>query len=416
MMTNDESVAGVARLTAQGGSSHRPASDVDESARPITELETPSLPRSRRPVASRVRHGQPSCADYGCTRAQCVEAARKARRERSLERLQGRVGHVDSASACGYVSLLRDRGMSAQDIADRSGVSVTLVRRLLKQAGLRPGRIARATEEAVLGVPVPAPHQSMLLAGRGLVDASNVTWLLTDLARRGWPASRLARTLRVNPRTVSAIRDGRHARVSLAIERRIRRMYASLAQVDPAEAGVRPGDAARTRAGPHAVKPGHRGERPRRAGVGLLRRRVNLLSGPVLPPLAPVPRSHRFAALAVGCAMTSNKRLRVGTHGMSVRSGVVPPPQVHRAARAGGAVEVLIACAIFVLIRAEVLGPPGGVTVGPRRVPLRVADVGLPHLRIHQSVRSRCRGTGSHRHYPGHSCTGDEYGCECSVR
>lgn len=186
MMTNDESVAGVARLTAQGGSSHRPASDVDESARPITELETPSLPRSRRPVASRVRHGQPSCADYGCTRAQCVEAARKARRERSLERLQGRVGHVDSASACGYVSLLRDRGMSAQDIADRSGVSVTLVRRLLKQAGLRPGRIARATEEAVLGVPVPAPHQSMLLAGRGLVDASNVTWLLTDLARRGW--------------------------------------------------------------------------------------------------------------------------------------------------------------------------------------------------------------------------------------
>lgn len=201
----------------------------------------------RRPARSGVRHGQPSCADYGCTRLACLAAARKARRERDRERAAGRRGRVDSEAAARHVLALRDHGMSAQDIADDSGVAVTLIRRLLRPAASRPAQVSRVTADAVLGIPLPPEQPATPRAGRGQVDAAPAAALLTELAEWGWPAAHLAVRLCVNARTVAAIRDGHHARISIAVDQRVRTQHAQLLPLDPVDAGVRPGDVARVR-------------------------------------------------------------------------------------------------------------------------------------------------------------------------
>ncbi|MFF4490052.1 hypothetical protein ACFY0F_26790 [Streptomyces sp. NPDC001544] len=53
---------------------------------------------------------------------------------------------------------LREWGRSAQDIADRAGLSVTLVRRVLRTPadGQTVRDIARTSADAILGIPLPA--------------------------------------------------------------------------------------------------------------------------------------------------------------------------------------------------------------------------------------------------------------------
>ncbi|MFJ9574535.1 hypothetical protein [Streptomyces bacillaris] len=229
-----------------------PAGDAAAGVPPTSTLQVvlplPVPARSeRRPARSRVRHGQPSCADYGCTRPACLAAARKARRERDRERAAGRHGRVDSEAAAQHALALRDHGMSAQDIADDSGVAVTLIRRLLRPAARRPAQVSRVTTDAVLGIPLPPERPVGARAGRGQLEAGPAAARLTELAERGWPAARLAARLCVNARTVAAIRDGHHARISIAVDQRIRALHAQLLPLDPVDAGVRPGDVARVR-------------------------------------------------------------------------------------------------------------------------------------------------------------------------
>jgi hypothetical protein len=78
----------------------------------------------------------------------------------------------------------------------------------------------------VLGVLLPPEHPLAPLAGRGQVDAAPAAARLTQLAERGWPAGLLAAGLCVNAHTVSAIRDGRYARISIAVDQRIRALHA----------------------------------------------------------------------------------------------------------------------------------------------------------------------------------------------
>jgi hypothetical protein len=55
-----------------------------------TSAVVPTAPLAqRRPQRSAVRHGQASCADYGCTRTECRQAALRARRQRRQDRLHG---------------------------------------------------------------------------------------------------------------------------------------------------------------------------------------------------------------------------------------------------------------------------------------------------------------------------------------
>jgi transcriptional regulator with XRE-family HTH domain len=239
---------GVVGETEEDGSFTDCTSGVRESSTPPSAVVVPALAvHRRRPRSTQVRHGQPSCADYGCTRTACLAAARKARRERTRDRSEGRGARVDPTQAAEHAARLRERGMSAQDMASASGVSATLVRRLLKPAGERPVSIARITSEAVLGVRLSPGRRAVAMAGRGLAVATTAAGMLTDLAAQGWPASHLSRTLGINARSVSAIREGRRERISIAIDQRIRRTHAVLLDVDPVAAGVPAADAARPR-------------------------------------------------------------------------------------------------------------------------------------------------------------------------
>ncbi|MEV7004321.1 hypothetical protein AB0N62_42860 [Streptomyces sp. NPDC093982] len=136
--------------------------------------------------------------------------------------------------------------MSAQDIADRAGLSVTLVRRLLRtpEQDQAPPAIARTTADAILGIPIPAHREPN---APGLTNSTEASRLLADLARAGWPATQLAPRLGINTRTVAEIRDKR-PRLHLNLALRIRRLHRELISLNPTNQGVHPADCARTRA------------------------------------------------------------------------------------------------------------------------------------------------------------------------
>ncbi|ROP44253.1 hypothetical protein [Streptomyces sp. PanSC9] len=136
--------------------------------------------------------------------------------------------------------------MSAQDIADRAGLSVTLVRRVLRTPaqGQAARDIARTTADAILGIPIPARREP---GAPGLTDATEASRLLSDLARAGWPATALAQRLHVSARTVAEVRDKR-PRLHLHLALRIRRLHRDLISLEPAGYGIHPTDIARTRA------------------------------------------------------------------------------------------------------------------------------------------------------------------------
>ncbi|MEV6212226.1 hypothetical protein [Kitasatospora sp. NPDC051914] len=137
--------------------------------------------------------------------------------------------------------------MSAQDIADAAGISVTLVRRLLRPPGRRPVRIARSTAEAVLGIPLPRRGQPPGY-GRGLTGAGPAAEALAQLAARGWPATYLAACLDTSTATVAAIRGGSRRRISIILDQCIHHLQRHLAGTTPTAQGIRASDAARTRA------------------------------------------------------------------------------------------------------------------------------------------------------------------------
>lgn len=218
-----------------------PPSQVQPSS--IAAPTVPPVPR--RPLRSAVRHGQASCADYGCTRAACRQAARRARRQRNQDRMRGLPARVPPYTAARWAARLREHGMSAQDIANRAGLSVTLIRRLLRTPEQGQARnIARSTADAVLGIPIPARRQP---SAPGLTGSAEASRLLADLARAGWPAPALAQRLEINARTIHEVRDKRPClRLDLAL--RIRRLHRELIGLDPISQGIRPGNAARARA------------------------------------------------------------------------------------------------------------------------------------------------------------------------
>ncbi|MFE9934629.1 hypothetical protein [Streptomyces sp. NPDC005533] len=88
---------------------------------------------------------------------------------------------------------MQETGLSAADIAEISGISITLIRRLLKPAGQRPASLHRATSEAILGItPDRAFRRERALPG--LIPASRAATALQCLAKQGWPTSFLADT------------------------------------------------------------------------------------------------------------------------------------------------------------------------------------------------------------------------------
>ncbi|MGW7318192.1 hypothetical protein [Streptomyces sp. NPDC054865] len=192
---------------------------------------------SKQPVRSRVRHGSPSCADYGCTRPECIASARRDRARRNRELKAGRPARVPSADAAGHACRLQGTGLSAADIAEISGVAVTLVRRLLRPAGERPARIHRATADAILGIPLTSVFRRERLLP-GLVAADRAAASLQDLAERGWPTSFLATELNISTHTVAAVRNRERRRITLDMDRKVQQLAAVLFVSRPTDHGI----------------------------------------------------------------------------------------------------------------------------------------------------------------------------------
>ncbi|MFJ5811252.1 hypothetical protein [Streptomyces sp. NPDC093093] len=142
---------------------------------------------------------------------------------------------------------LQETGLSATDIAEISGIAVTLVRRLLRPAGERPAVIHRVTSEAILGIPLnSAFRRDRLLPGP--IGADGATTSLQELAERGWPTSFLAARLDTTPHTLAAIRGRERRRLALVLDRRIHLLAALLLASEPADHGIAEHRSRRTRA------------------------------------------------------------------------------------------------------------------------------------------------------------------------
>ncbi|SFY49873.1 hypothetical protein STEPF1_03114 [Streptomyces sp. F-1] len=91
------------------------------------------------------------------TEEQSASAALRARRRRNQDHARGLSARVPPHAAARWAARLREWGMSAQDIADRAGLSVTLVRRVLRTPadGQTVRDIARTSADAILGIPLP---------------------------------------------------------------------------------------------------------------------------------------------------------------------------------------------------------------------------------------------------------------------
>ncbi|MFD3760871.1 hypothetical protein [Streptomyces sp. NPDC058622] len=162
-----------------------------------------------------------------------MAAARRDRARRTSELKAGRPARVSSADASARVCQLQETGLSAADIAEISGVAVTLVRRLLRPAGERPARIHRATADAILGIPPTSVFRRDRLLP-GLTDADRAAASMLDLAERGWPTSFLAVELNISTHTVAAVRS----RITLDLDRKVQRLAAVLLASQPADHGI----------------------------------------------------------------------------------------------------------------------------------------------------------------------------------
>ncbi|MBT1185137.1 hypothetical protein HET69_14225 [Streptomyces sp. CJ_13] len=205
-----------------------------------------SAAKDRKPVRSRVRHGSPSCAGYGCTRPECIAAARRDRARRTSELRAGRPARVPATDAAARARKLQETGLSATDIAEISGIAVTLVRRLLRPAGERPAVIHRVTSEAIIGIPLNSAFRRERLLP-GLVGVDKAATSLQELAEGGWPTSFLAARLETTPHTLAAIRGRERRRLALALDRRIQCLAAVLLASEPADHGIAEHRSRRTR-------------------------------------------------------------------------------------------------------------------------------------------------------------------------
>lgn len=203
----------------------------------------------QRPARSKVRHGMPSCADYGCRRDECIAARRLANKRSAYAATRGITGYVDASRATRHVQKLQRAGMSITDIAARSGVSDSPVRAL---AAGRRTRITRTTHEAILGLPVP--ERGTIPAHLGFVDATGAMRRLQALGRIGFGLPYLSGRLGVSKQGLGKIRRGARDRIRIAVHRDIAAIYDELWNQNPLAHGLPEGPTATLRL--HAVRSG----------------------------------------------------------------------------------------------------------------------------------------------------------------
>lgn len=195
-----------------------------------------------RPAKSRVRHGMASCARYGCKRPECLEAQLRARLASEEDVRNGNRFAVPVDTASLHANALVRAGMSAKDIANRSGVCETVVLEVVRR---EHKRIYRTTEEAILGIPIPEDGWTPITDG--ITDAVGTRRRLQALSFQGFPLSFLARETGLCRRRTYVLRSGKQARVFISGMLAVTEVHDRFWDTDPLSTGLRPHDVTRAR-------------------------------------------------------------------------------------------------------------------------------------------------------------------------
>jgi len=167
------------------------------------------------------QHGTRSCYKGGCK----CEPCRKANREyvNATARCGWKPNLVDAGPSRAHVMGLQMEGLGRREIARRSGVSQTIVARLLGLDKSKPAkRVTPATQEALLRV------QADTLAPHSLVPILGSQRRLQALVAIGWTQSLLAERLGWSVANLSGITNGRRLFVTQKTASDIRALYEEL--------------------------------------------------------------------------------------------------------------------------------------------------------------------------------------------
>lgn len=138
---------------------------------------------------------------------------------------------ADKAKA--YAETLVRAGMSAMDIANRSGVDERTVQSVL--SGKCPV-IMRITEECILGVPIPPDDYMPVVDGK--TDASGARRRLQAMAVHGFPLSFASLHVGSKESSLNVVRSGVRTRILISRMVLIRHMHEEFCDLNPLKLGI----------------------------------------------------------------------------------------------------------------------------------------------------------------------------------
>lgn len=187
-----------------------------------------------RPRSSNIQHGDPTCADYGCKRQECLEARRRKQKRNKLLRETGRPGFVSADRSAAHLQKFRDAGLLDNEI-----LALLPVGRVTFYRTMRGEPLTRVTEQKILSVPVPSVSGEVRTLAS--VDATGTHRRLRALVWLGWPQGEIEKRLNVHAYWVG--RCLRRKGVTLAVQARVLHVYDDLWRIRPETQGVDPGQA-----------------------------------------------------------------------------------------------------------------------------------------------------------------------------
>jgi hypothetical protein len=190
---------------------------------------------TNRPVRTRVQHGDPTCADYGCKREECLQARRWKQKRNKLLRTTGRPGHVSAGRAAAHLQKFRAAGLLDKEILGLVPIPRNTFYRVMRGEPL-----TRGSEQKILAVPLP-PAAVGEIRTLSTVEAAGTHRRLQALVWLGWPRSVLEERMGVHACWIT--RHLVRARVSQAVQARVLRLYDELWNVQPELQGVDAGRA-----------------------------------------------------------------------------------------------------------------------------------------------------------------------------
>lgn len=191
-----------------------------------------------RPLNSRVSHGDPTCADYGCRRPECLEARRRQQKRNKYLLASGHPGYVSHEKAHRHIQRFQAAGYSNLEILNMLGVANNSLYRIL-----RGEQITRRIEARILAVPVPASAEENR-AGTNVCSVGTQRRLKALMAM-GWPSAELCRRAGGGPHWFFRIL--RRPRVRLNTSAAVTALYDDLWRQRPEDCGIPEEDAKRAR-------------------------------------------------------------------------------------------------------------------------------------------------------------------------